>query len=88
MLLLCLQVDVYGKCGKLKCGRGESVQQQIIDTNTRCDETISHYKFYLAFENTLCPDYVTEKFFRTLTLGETFCLFILSANDLFSRFRY
>ena len=26
------------------------------------------YKFYLAFENALCPDYVTEKFFRTLKL--------------------
>ena len=22
------------------------------------------YKFYLAFENGLCPDYVTEKFFE------------------------
>ena len=30
--------------------------------------TAMEYKFYLAFENALCPDYVTEKFFRTLKL--------------------
>jgi alpha-1,3-fucosyltransferase len=24
------------------------------------------YKFYLAFENAICPDYVTEKFYNTL----------------------
>ena len=31
------------------------------------DEVIERdYKFYLAFENVICPDYVTEKFFNTL----------------------
>jgi alpha-1,3-fucosyltransferase len=35
-----------------------------------------HYKFYLAFENSFCNDYVTEKFFRhvphilTVVLGQ------------------
>ena len=52
------QVDVYGKCGKLKCSR---------DNETECFLMLDQdYKFYLSFENSLCEDYVTEKFFNML----------------------
>ncbi|KAL3108296.1 hypothetical protein niasHT_014445 [Heterodera trifolii] len=50
-----LQVDVYGKC----------------NNNTNCKEECyqreqeSHF-FYFAFENAVCPNYVTEKFWRAL----------------------
>ena len=27
------------------------------------------YKIYLAFENSICEDYVTEKLYRTMQLG-------------------
>ncbi|GFR84164.1 alpha-(1,3)-fucosyltransferase 6-like [Elysia marginata] len=51
-----IQVDVYGKCGNLNCPRGE---------DDKCFKEISaKYKFYLAFENAICEDYITEKFFR------------------------
>ena len=52
-----IQVDVYGKCGRKKCNRNNSDQ---------CSEMLNKdYKFYLAFENSNCRDYITEKFFVT-----------------------
>ena len=45
-----IDVDVYGRCGK-----------QILCKN--CWEDLQRYKFYLSFENSICIDYVTEKFY-------------------------
>lgn len=50
-----IQVDIYGACGQLKCLRNEP---------EKCFGLLDqHYKFYLAFENSNCKDYITEKFF-------------------------
>ncbi len=52
-----IPVDIYGKCSTLKCPSG----------NVNCREYLStRYKFFFAFENSLCSDYITEKFFDTL----------------------
>ena len=52
-----LSVDIYGKWGNLQC------PEEGIDCFIHLAKS---YKFYLAFENSLCSEYITEKFWRTL----------------------
>ncbi|XP_045199002.2 alpha-(1,3)-fucosyltransferase fut-5-like [Mercenaria mercenaria] len=47
-----VDVDIYGRCGP----------HNRIDKET-LEQIIPKYKFYLGFENSLCNDYITEKFF-------------------------
>ncbi|CAG7724057.1 unnamed protein product [Allacma fusca] len=58
-----IPVDVYGKCGNLTCPPKDFFQYS-------CYKGIrGNYKFYLSLENSLCEDYVTEKFFNALDAG-------------------
>ena len=55
-----ITVDVFGWCSgqfgeSRSCQRGET-----------CTSIIKQYKFFLAFENALCEDYITEKYWRHL----------------------
>ena len=45
-----ISVDTFGGCGNLTCPKREW-----------CTPTLSKYKFYVAFENSVCNGYITEK---------------------------
>eukprot|EP00093_Oithona_nana_P000257 00257.XXX_1007_1810_1 [CDS] Oithona nana genome sequencing. len=54
-----IQIDIYGKCGTLKCtpkNDGQSCLSSLAE----------NYKFILAFESQLCTDYVSDTIFDVL----------------------
>lgn len=54
-----IRVDIYGYCGK---GR------VCVGNDTCLQNLISRYRFILAFENSRCPDYITEKYWSRVDI--------------------
>ncbi|XP_068237230.1 glycoprotein 3-alpha-L-fucosyltransferase A-like [Palaemon carinicauda] len=73
-----IPVDIYGGCGSLKCGTNH------MDLYCYVDLLQPNYKFYLAFENNCCVDYITEKYvlvFSTMLLHDAaFLLYVFITN--------
>ena len=67
-LMTYIEVDSYGECLHNK----DLPRQLKNPASMEADgfyRIISQYKFILAFENAVCDDYITEKFWRPLKLG-------------------
>lgn len=53
-----INVDIYGRCGPLKCRPSKS---------QRCYTMLGeYYMFYLSFEHGICTDYISEDLFSVL----------------------
>ena len=61
-LMKYIDISFFGKCAT------QFDTQNIIDCphnmGNGCGEEMKRYKFYLSFENSLCKDYITEKYWR------------------------
>ncbi|XP_066953288.1 alpha-(1,3)-fucosyltransferase C-like [Macrobrachium rosenbergii] len=61
------EVDIYGRCGTLKCGGSMFAIHRYNATTHECLKVGGEgYMFYFAFENNFCVDYVTEKVYNLM----------------------
>ncbi|CAH1249788.1 FUT7 [Branchiostoma lanceolatum] len=73
-----IQVDIFGRCGNAShCGKKD--RQCFI-------EHIRQYKFYLAFENFKCAEYITEKFWDNSLKNDVVPIVLGAPKDDYERF--
>ena len=64
-----LKIDIFGKCGNFKVHDFKNDKKDEILVDAAYKEIAKEYKFYLSLENSICKEYVTEKFFNALKYG-------------------
>lgn len=69
-----IQVDIYGYCGFLKCPYPRR--------SLSCRLMLKRYKFYLAFENGNCDEYITEKYWENAIANDVIPIVMGGGNDL------
>ena len=67
-----VNVSVFGKYGTQMCGDG---------SRDSCSNMLKRYKFYLAFEDSYCEDYITEGVFKNALLNGVVPV-VLSGADI------
>ena len=67
-----INVSIYGKCGTQTCPKE---RHSLI-----CNALLSRHKFYLAFENGNCPDYITEKYWDN-AIGNSIVPVVMGGAD-------
>lgn len=60
-----MKIDIYGDCGPLELPKPQDHSSYLESYRTMAKD----YKFYLSFENSLCYEYITEKFFYAMASG-------------------
>ena len=63
-----IQVDWYGGCGNMTCGSFYFNQTGDVEKSKEesCLEMVGNkYKFFLSFHNSLCIDYIAERYYDT-----------------------
>ena len=59
-----LSIDWQGKCYGKPCG---SFNKTSNETDESCDNRLGSYRFFIAFENSFCKDYVSEKYWLSIS---------------------
>ena len=63
-------MDIFGECGPKSCGKNKNMGHLYSLDEDPCFNMVNrNYRFYIAFENAICKDYITEKTYNALKLN-------------------
>ena len=66
-----IDVDIFGRCGDYPDCWDTSEPGAVLPGCRPFNYAFEDYRFYLAFENSFCTDYITEKFFKVFDYNRT-----------------